>query len=76
MKLTENIHIPAFLQAIQKCEADVLFITSEGDRLNLKSTLSQFVFTAVIAGTLKGLEGDIELQNQEDVVFLQEFLAE
>lgn len=76
MKLKENINIPAFLQAIPNCEADVLFVTAEGDRLNLRSTLSQFVFTAVIAGTLKRLEGDIHLQRQEDVLFLHEFLTE
>lgn len=76
MKLKDQINIPAFLQAIQECEADVLFVTLEGDRLNLKSTLSQFVFTAVIAGSLKQLEGNIELQQSTDAVFLREFVTE
>ncbi len=76
MKLKDQISIPVFLQAIQECEADVLFVTLEGDRLNLKSTLSQFVFTAVIAGSLKQLEGNIELQQSSDVVFLNEFITD
>lgn len=76
MKLKDQINIPAFLQAIQKCEADVLFVTLEGDRLNLKSTLSQFVFTAVIAGSLKQLEGAIELQQSSDVAVLSEFITD
>lgn len=50
MRLNPNANIPAFLQAVQSCEDAVCFVTQEGDILTLKSVLSQFVFTAVIAG--------------------------
>lgn len=76
MKLKENINIPAFLQTVQQCKADVLFVTVEGDRLNLRSMLSQFVFTAVIAGTINRPNGRIELQRSSDAELLQDYLTD
>lgn len=48
MRLKDNCDIVAFLDAAQNCASDVFLVTKEGDRLNLKSTLSRYVF-AVIA---------------------------
>lgn len=73
MKLKSNIQIPAFLQAVQACKGEVNFVTAEGDNLNLKSTLSQFVFTAVIAGKLQSLQGQVILQNPDDQAILQDY---
>ena len=75
MKLKNNVDIPSFLDAVQKCDYDVLFITGEGDQLSLKSTLSQFVFTAVIAGMLSKLDGTITF-NPKDLIHLANYLAE
>lgn len=67
MKIKPNINVPAFLQAVQTCTGEINFITSEGDNLNLKSSLSQFIFAAVIAGKLHSLNGSIVVQNPDDV---------
>lgn len=42
-KLAENINIAELLKDAQSCDADVTVNTTEGDCLNLKSTLSQYV---------------------------------
>lgn len=75
MKLKNNVNIPSFLEAVQKCDYEVLFVTGEGDQLNLKSTLSQFVFTAVIAGTLNKLDGEITFSTS-DSTYLADYLVE
>lgn len=74
MKLNPNANIPHFLQAVESCNNDVYFTTADGDKLNLKSSLSQFVFAAVIAGQLKELKGNIELKDRRDMFALKEYL--
>ena len=74
MKIKPNANIPRFLQAVQSCRGAVRYTTPEGDDLNLKSTLSQFVFAAVVAGQLEEMHGDIKLQNSEDFSVVQSFL--
>ena len=44
MHINPNINILNFLKQVQKCNGEVLFETSEGDRIALKSTLSQYIF--------------------------------
>lgn len=73
MKLSANVDIPAFFEAVQACSGQVCFVTKEGDSLNLKSALSQFVFTAVIAGRLQVLEGCITVQEPQDEALLREY---
>ena len=74
MKLNPNANIPRFLQAVQSCRGDIRFTTPEGDDLNLKSALSQFVFAAVVAERLEELHGEIRFQDPEDLSVLQRFL--
>lgn len=70
MKLRPNVNIPAFIEAVRACSGQVCFVTPEGDNLNLKSTLSQLVFTTVIAGKLQSLGGWITVQNPQDEALL------
>lgn len=55
MKLKRLDHYLDFIEAVQTCEGEVYFISPDGDRLNLKSTLSQHLF-AVICGDRTFLE--------------------
>ena len=54
-----NIHdIEKFFKVVDECKGKVELVTGEGDRLNLKSKLSQYVSMANIFsdGTIKELE--------------------
>lgn len=73
MKLNPNVNIPAFLQAVQSCKGEVCFVTQEGDILNLKSVLLQFVFTAVVAGKPQSFEGLITVQDPQDEIQLRDY---
>lgn len=48
MKITNIKDTEAFFKVIDSCQGKVELVTGEGDRLNLKSKLSQFVSLANI----------------------------
>lgn len=76
MKLkTLNQYID-FIETVQTCAADVYFCSEEGDRLNLKSTLSQFLFASVCGDRdyLRG--GTVVCQNEADYDRLASYLVE
>lgn len=74
MKLKPNIDISRFLQDVQKCRGEVWFTTLEGDNLNLKSSLSRFVFAAAPSEQLDALNGDIRVQDRDDLPLLEAHL--
>lgn len=61
-----NIDVPEFLAVLDTCKGNVYLVTNEGDKLNLKSKLSQLVgLTKLIAGG-KITEAFIICENKED----------
>ena len=76
MKLKQLKQYIDFIEAVQTCSEDVYFCSEEGDRLNLKSTLSQFLF-ASICGDRDYLRGGTVLcQNSADYNRLSPYLEE
>ncbi len=61
-----NVDVAAFMDALDKCEADVFLVTDEGDRLNLKSKLCQFIGLAKLIEGGKISEAKIECDSPED----------
>jgi hypothetical protein len=61
-----DVDVPAFLKILDECKGKVFLVTEEGDRLNLKSKLSQLVgLTSLIEGG-KISEASIVCENPED----------
>ena len=61
-----NIDVAEFLAVLDTCEGNVLLVTGEGDRLNLKSKLCQIVgLTKLIEGG-KIAEASIICENKDD----------
>lgn len=54
MKVT-NVKLQDLMTVIDKCEGDVFLHTEDGDKLNLKSKLSQLVgiFNVIAGGEIK-----------------------
>lgn len=73
MKIKEHIDFMQFLKAVRECSRDVLFQTDEGDCLNLKSTLSQYVFAMIFSKPELLCDGEIRCA-EEDLPRLAEFL--
>ena len=50
MKVQNIKDIDAFFKTVDDCSGRVELVTGEGDRLNLKSKLSQYVSMAIFSG--------------------------
>lgn len=75
MKLKPQIEPCRFFERIRLCKNEVWFETTEGDRLNLKSTLSQYIFTAAWMDNISSLNGDLVCASPADYDLLWEFLS-
>lgn len=73
MRLKDNCDIVAFLNAVQKCKGEVLLSTKEGDRLNLKSLLSRYVFAVIAENRKLTQESRIDC-GAEDLALLEDFI--
>ena len=76
MKVQNIQDIDKFFPVIDRCAGKVELVTGEGDRLNLKSKLSQYVSMANIFsdGTIAELE--ILAYEPEDITKLVNFMME
>lgn len=61
-----DVDVRGFMDALDACEGNVYLVTEEGDRLNLKSKLSQMMglMTLIQGGRL--LEAKLECDKPED----------
>ena len=76
MKVQNITDVDKFFEVIDSCKGKVELVTGEGDRLNLKSKLSQYVSMANIFsdGTIAELE--ILAYEPEDITRLVNFMME
>lgn len=76
MKVQNIKDVNKFFEVVDSCAGKVELVTGEGDRLNLKSKLSQYVSMANIFsdGTIAELE--ILAYEPEDITKLVNFMME
>lgn len=74
MKLRKDINAIDFIKMIKKCENEVLFQTPEGDSLNLKSLLSQYIFASILENPELIESGKIVCNSKKDSMLLFQFL--
>ena len=74
MKIKNINNVDKFFEVVDSCKGKVELVTGEGDRLNLKSKLSQYVALANVFsdGTIDELE--IVAHEHEDVEKLVSFM--
>lgn len=76
MKVTNINDIDKFFKVVDSCEGRVELITGEGDRVNLKSKLSQYIAFANIFSNGSIPELEIVAYNKDDVDKLVKFMFE
>ncbi len=76
MKLKKDAHLPTFLQQVRLCAGEVWFVTPQGDKLNLKSVLSEYLFLSAAISTTLVEEGAVELEEHSDALLLTAFFRE
>ncbi|MDD3174748.1 MAG: polya polymerase [Herbinix sp.] len=74
MKITNITNIDALFKVIESCNGRVELVTGEGDRLNLKSKLSQYVALANVFSDGKIEELELIAYEPEDVKRLISFM--
>lgn len=47
MKLKKKIDLVSFVKKVKECESEVCLVTEDGDRLDLKSALAQYVLVTL-----------------------------
>ncbi|SHK20883.1 polya polymerase [Hespellia stercorisuis] len=67
MKVQNITDIEAFFKVVDECTGKVELVTGEGDRLNLKSKLSQYVSMANIFSNGEIPELEIVAHEKEDI---------
>ena len=74
MKVQNIKNIDKFFQVVDQCKGRVELVTGEGDRLNLKSKLSQYVSMANIFSNGAIPELEIVAYEREDIDRLINFM--
>lgn len=74
MKVQNIKNIDKFFQVVDACKGKVELVTGEGDRLNLKSKLSQYVSMANIFSNGEIPELEIVAHEPEDIDKLVKFM--
>lgn len=73
-KIRSNTNLSDFYSQIETCKKDVYFVTEEGNRINLKSLMSQIFFQTTFIHTKEAAKGFIYCQNQSDYDLLSKYL--
>ena len=72
MRVLSIKNIDKFFETVNSCEGSVELISKEGDRINLKSTLCQFIAKEVFSGEIGELE--IVAHNPEDAIKIMNYM--
>ena len=76
MKVQNITNVDAFFKVVDACDGKVELVTGEGDRLNLKSKLSQYVSMANIFSNGEIPELEIIAYEKEDTDRLIKFMLD
>ena len=74
MKVSNIKDVDKFFEVVDSCNGKVELVTGEGDRLNLKSKLSQYVSLANIFSGGEIAELEIVAYEKEDIDKLLNFM--
>ncbi len=74
MKVRNITNIEKFFQVIDSCQGKVELVTGEGDRLNLKSKLCQYVSMANVFSNGEIPELEIIAYEKEDIDKLIQYM--
>ena len=74
MKVTNIKDVEKFFQVVDSCKGRVELVTGEGDRLNLKSKLSQIVSLANVFTNGEIPELELVAYEREDIDKLMNFM--
>lgn len=75
MKVKHIKNVEKFFEVLDSCKGRVELVTGEGDRINLKSKLSQYFSLATIFSNSEILELEIIAYEKEDIDKIVDFMV-
>lgn len=75
MRITNISNPQRFFEVLNECKGRVELVTNEGDRLNLKSTLCQYIALTQMFKEARIDDVELIVSEPEDVARLLEFLV-
>ena len=75
MKIQNIKDVDAFFAVVDKCKGKVELVTGEGDRLNLKSKLCQFVALAGVFASTEIPEMELVVYDKDDIEQIIDFIG-
>ena len=75
MTFTNITNIDKFFDTVDKCEGRVELVTEQGDRFNLKSTLTKYVIFVKVLSNCTVPSAQIRTYNYADAQKLMRFMA-
>ena len=75
MKVSNISNPKKFFETLARCKGSVELRTEDGDRLNMKSKLSQYIAMTDIFSNAEIGEVEIMLSEPEDIALLIDFLV-
>lgn len=76
MKLENIKDVKGFFEVVDKCSGKIELISPEGDRLNLKSKLCQFIAFTNLFGSSEINSLELITENKEDATMILEFMTD
>ena len=74
MRLVNFTDVDDFFKAVDSCSGLVELVTEEGDRLNLKSRLSQYVLANLFSGSMERPKMELMTSEPGDMERMKEFV--
>ena len=74
MKITNIADINGFFEQVKKCRGNVYLHTNEGDKLNLKSKLTQYVAFSSLFNECKIKDMNLSFEYHEDIKSMLHYL--
>lgn len=75
MKITNITNPTQFFQVLNKCKGKIILTTEQGDELNLKSKLCQYIALSTMFKEAKIKEFDLMVSEPDDLGILLQFLV-
>ncbi len=76
LRVKIGVNMSDLLHAIHHCAGEVLFHSTDGDVLNLKSELCRYLFVFKVSNQDFVCSGRIECENPNDIPLLNDYLEE
>lgn len=75
MNIKGIVNLKEFFKAILKCKGDVELVTSDGDKLNLRSTLCQYLAITQMFDEDNNIRWELSLSDPSDYEILEPFIV-